>query len=101
MGLLRGSCELAFPRLLPSKVSVLSSKVPPASRFPLGFHGREEFIKTTHDGAFDLKQLFDTLGIPSVMGEIVVLGFHAIDLWHAMVVLNDNANLTRGIGLYN
>ena len=35
------------------------------------------------------------------MGEIVVLGFHAIDLWHAMVVLNDNANHTRGIGLYN
>ena len=29
------------------------------------------------------------------MREIVVFGFHAIDLWHAMVVLNDNANHTR------
>ena len=35
------------------------------------------------------------------MREIVVFGFHAINLWHAMVVLNDNADHARGIGLYN
>ena len=65
-----------------------------AARFPLGFHGREEFVETTHDGAFDLEQLFDARGIPSVMGKIVVLGFHAINLWHTMIVLNDYANHT-------
>ena len=52
------------PKITPNKVSVLSSKCHP---LPLGSHGREEFIKTTHDSAFDLGKLFNTLGIPSVM----------------------------------
>ena len=72
-----------------------------AAGFPFGFHGSEEIIEATHNSAFDLEQLFDALGIPSMMREIVVLGFHAIDLRHTMVVLNDDADHARGIGLYN
>ena len=33
-----------------------------ATHFPLGFHGYEEFIKTTHDGAFDLSNCSMRLG---------------------------------------
>ena len=51
-----------------------------ATRFPFIFHCVQEFIEATHDGAFDFQQLFDAVGIPSVMGEIVVIGFHAIYL---------------------
>lgn len=58
-----------------------------ATRFPFIFHCVQEFIEATHDGAFDFQQLFDAVGIPSVMGEIVVIGFHAIYLWHAMPTL--------------
>ena len=67
----------------------------------LAFHGSEEFVETTHDGAFDLEQLLNALGITTVVGEIMVLGIDAFDLWHAVVVLDDNTDHARGIGLHD
>ena len=67
----------------------------------LAFHGSEEFVETTHDGAFDLEQLLDALGVTTVMGEVVVLGFYALDLRHTVVVLDDHTDHARGIGLHD
>ena len=72
-----------------------------ATRFAFGFHLCEKIAKATHDGPFNFQQLLNTLGVATVMRKIMVFGVNSVDLWYAMIVLDNDTDYARGISLHD